>query len=131
MIKPQKFPSIIYWMVLLIPLAILALIQMPTPAYAQQATPTATPVKQQPLNWVEPVMPRIQLVASAMAANENIIYTIYPTNPDGQPVWDVKISVPLPEGATFLVAGASPPFAANFDGRSRFADRKQPVKICP
>lgn len=135
MIKHQKFPSIIYWMVLLIPLAILALIQMPTPAYAQQATPTATPVKQQPLNWVEPVMPRIQLVASAMAANENIIYTIYPTNPDGQPVWDVKISVPLPEGATFLVAGASPPFAANFDGRKitfsavEWPDKNQPIAL--
>ncbi|MCX6043964.1 MAG: hypothetical protein NT075_02545 [Chloroflexi bacterium] len=121
MTKQQPFSAKLYWLYLIIPLALLVTLGGGQgQVYAQQAAatvqPTATPIPQ-PLNWTEPPTPRVQLAASAMAANDTIIYTIYPMNTTGQPVWDLQINVPLPEGATFLTAWGPPTFATSFDGR--------------
>ncbi len=118
MTKRQQFLTKLYWIHLIIPLAMLVTLGAQRPAYAQQAAAQATPVQPKPLNWTEPPTPRVQLAASAMAANDMIIYTIYPLNTTGQPVWDLRISVPLPEGATFLSAWGSPSFISSFDGRT-------------
>ena len=68
----------------------------------------------QPLNWEKPREPRLQLEAKAMVADDQITYTIYPKKNTGDRMWDVRISVPVPEGTTFLEAQAPPPFAAGY-----------------
>jgi hypothetical protein len=74
----------------------------------------------QPLNWVSPKKPRLQLEAGAMVTDDQITYTVYYEKNTGKRMWDVIISVPVPEGTTFLEAQAPPPFVAGFNGQEVF-----------
>jgi hypothetical protein len=74
-------------------------------------------VTRQPLNWEGRPSPRLQLEASATVADDGITYTIYPRNVHWRRMWDLKISVPISEGTTFLSAEAPPSFVTSFDGR--------------
>ena len=71
----------------------------------------------QPLNWKAPPRSRLQLQASATVTNTDIIYAIYPKNVSNRRMWDLKITMRIPEGTQFLSAEASPPFVADFDGQ--------------
>jgi hypothetical protein len=68
----------------------------------------------QPLNWEKPRKPRLQLEAGAMVADDQITYTVYYEKNTGKRMWDVIISVPVPEGTTFLEAQAPPPIVAGY-----------------
>jgi hypothetical protein len=68
----------------------------------------------QPLNWEKPSKPRLRLEAGAMVADDQITYTIYPEKKAGERMWDVIITVPVPEGTTFLEAQAPPPIVAGY-----------------
>lgn len=70
----------------------------------------------QPLNWEAPPRPRLKLQASAAISNTDIIYTIYPKHDSSRRIWDLKVTMPVPEGAQFLSAEAPPAFVTNFDG---------------
>jgi uncharacterized repeat protein (TIGR01451 family) len=69
-----------------------------------------------PLNW-EKAHSRLRLEAAAIAAGDTITYLLYPKNIGGRRMWDLTITVPVPEGTTFLSASAPPSFAAGFDGQ--------------
>jgi len=71
-----------------------------------------------PLTWEKPSSSRLRLETSASVSGDVITYTFYPVNVGGRRMWDLAISVPLPEGTTFLSAEAPPSFASGFDGRS-------------
>ena len=86
----------------------------PPPAPAK---PTPPPVKK-PLNWTAPPPPYILLEAGATSANDIVTYIIYPINLTNHGVWDLHIRVPIPAGATFLVARAPAPFMTSFDGQA-------------
>jgi uncharacterized repeat protein (TIGR01451 family) len=73
-------------------------------------------ITKQLLNWGRPSS-RLHLEASAAVADDVITYTIYPRNVSWQRMWDLKISVVIPEGTTFLSAEASLPFVTSFDGQ--------------
>jgi WD40-like Beta Propeller Repeat len=60
----------------------------------------------------------IQLETSVTVANEVTTYTLYPTNTARQSAWNVLIRLPLTGPGTLLKAGATPPFAATFDGEA-------------
>ncbi len=77
--------------------------------------PMTFDIKREPLNWTAPSPSRLQLGIGAMVIDDLISYTIYPKAIDRSRMWDVKISVPLPEGAIFLSADASPPFVTGFN----------------
>ncbi|MDQ3249712.1 MAG: hypothetical protein M3Q45_10975, partial [Chloroflexota bacterium] len=109
------------FIILFMPLLLLAfflptLVWSSTPIGVRQVTSQATPAPQ-PLNWTAPARPQVIVAVSASVANDIATYTIYPINQAKQAVWDVTITVPVPQGATFLAAGAPAPFAASFDGR--------------
>jgi len=70
----------------------------------------------QPLNWEAPRSPRLQLRANAVVSNTNIIYTIYPKHDSNRRIWDLKVTLPVPEGVQFLSAEAPPAFTTGFDG---------------
>jgi hypothetical protein len=69
------------------------------------------------LDWQEPGRPNLQLQLSATVANQVITYKIYPLKMFRDRVWDLRISLPLLEGTTFLSAEAPPGFETNFDGQ--------------
>jgi hypothetical protein len=68
-------------------------------------------------HWEAPSRSRLQLEASATVADDVITYAIYPKNVNWRRMWDLKISVPIPEGTAFLSAEAPPQFVTSFDGR--------------
>jgi hypothetical protein len=70
-----------------------------------------------PLNWSPPARSRVQLEAGASVADDIVTYTIYPASITSRRIWDLKVSLPLPEGTTFLSAEAPPSFTTSFDGR--------------
>ncbi len=72
------------------------------------------------LNWRPPADSRVQLEAGGTVADDIITYSIYPFSDTSKQVWDVKVSVPIPEGTTFLSAEAPASFATGFDGREVF-----------
>lgn len=74
-------------------------------------------ITRQPLNWTDPPSSRLRLRAIALVEDGFISYSIYPANVGRLRMWDVKINVPVPVGATFLSAEAPPPFVSSFDGR--------------
>lgn len=74
-------------------------------------------ITKQPLNWEAPAESRLQLEASAMAADDVITYTIYPKNVGGLRMWDLRINAPIPEGTTFLSTEAPPSFITSFHGQ--------------
>jgi hypothetical protein len=69
-----------------------------------------------PLDWEKP-RSRLRLEAGATVSDDVVTYVIYPKNIGGRRMWDLSIALPLPEGATFISAEASPPFEAGFDGQ--------------
>src|SRR5688572_8372641 len=69
------------------------------------------------LDWQEPGRPNLQLELSATVANQVITYKIYPQKMLRDRIWDLKINLPLPEGAIFLSAAAPSGFETNFDGQ--------------
>jgi hypothetical protein len=71
----------------------------------------------QPLNWMPPARSWVQLEAGGTAADDIITYTIYPFSATSRRIWDLKVTVPIPEGTTFLSAEAPPSFTTSFDGR--------------
>jgi len=121
MIKQRQFICSrtirIYLLCLITSIANLVLILASGRVYAQQVSP-ATKLAPKPLNWTEPLTSRIQLAASASIANNIITYAIYPTNVTKEPVWDLQVRIPIPEGANFLSANGSPLFITSFDGRT-------------
>ena len=78
--------------------------------------PVTLDLTQQTLAWARPG-PRLKLEMTAVVVGDSLTYTIYPKNVGGRRMWDLKINVPVPEKATFLMAEAPLPFIANFDGR--------------
>lgn len=70
-----------------------------------------------PLLWEKPEKLPLQLEARATTAGDGIItYDLYPTNVTGKRVWDVRVSLPLPAGATPLSIEAPPTFVSGFGG---------------
>ena len=70
----------------------------------------------QPLNWEAPPSPRLELQASAIVSNTDIIYTVSPKHDSSRRIWDLKVTMPVPEGTQFLSAEAPPAFTTGFDG---------------
>jgi hypothetical protein len=105
-----------YW-VLILPALILGLFWTYEQAYAQQ-TPLKNPPVKQPLNWTAPPDAHVTLEAGATITDDIVTYTIYPVNTSNHAVWDLHIRVPVPAGASFLVAGAPASFISGFDGRA-------------
>ncbi len=99
---------------LMLPVLVLTLFWVYEQAYAQQ---TPLPVKQ-PLQWKAPSASQVTLEAGATITDDIVTYTIYPVNRSNLPVLDLRIVVPLPTGANFLVAGAPASFVAGFNGRA-------------
>jgi hypothetical protein len=62
----------------------------------------------------------VNLKVGAVAAEDTITYIIYPASVTGRRIWDLKVNIPIPEGAVFLSAEAPPTFVANFDGQEAF-----------
>lgn len=79
----------------------------------------AVDITRQPLDWDAPFKSNLQLEARAIAADGIVTYLFYPKNTNSSRIrmQDLKINVPVPEGATFLSAEAPPSFSATFDGR--------------
>ena len=73
-------------------------------------------LNQQPLDWTRPES-RLTIEAKATIVDEVITYIFYPRKQTNRRMWDLRISVPVPEGTTFLSAEAPPPFVIDFDGR--------------
>lgn len=70
------------------------------------------------LPWEEPARSRVELEAKAVVTDGMITYAIYPTNVTRDRIWDLMVSVPLPEGTTFISAEAPAAFVAGFDGQT-------------
>ncbi len=72
-----------------------------------------------PLGW-QPAAPRLQLQAKAVTtADGTLTLSIFPKATDKNfRMWDVRISVPVPDGLTFVSADAPQPFSAGFDGQT-------------
>jgi len=70
-----------------------------------------------PLNWQPPANSHVKLEAGATVADEIITYSIYPASMTSRRIWDLKVNVPIPDGAEFLTAEAPPTFVATFDGQ--------------
>jgi hypothetical protein len=74
--------------------------------------PVKIDLRQQNLEWARPVFPkRLLLDATALVNGDEVTYYIYPINMGGR-MWDVVVTLPLPEGATFISADAPPSFPA-------------------
>jgi len=69
------------------------------------------------LIWDRPSGSSLELEARATVADNIVTYLIYTKNDNWQRMWDLKINVPLPAGATFLEAQAPHPFTSSFDGK--------------
>ncbi len=82
------------------------------------AKPVEVDLTKPAVNWSKwPFPKRLLLEASAVVADEVVTYYIFPLNYGGR-MWDVIVNLPIPEGATFISAEPSGPFAAaTFDGR--------------
>jgi hypothetical protein len=77
-------------------------------------------ITRQSLSWEAPAKSRLEVDLVAKVVDGVITYFLYPANlnaPGGVRMQDLKISVPIPEGTTFLSAEAPSPFVASFDGR--------------
>ncbi|MBE7472408.1 MAG: hypothetical protein DPW09_16445 [Anaerolineae bacterium] len=72
---------------------------------------------QPPTSWAATSASRLALRVTAAVTAGIITYNIYPIKTDQLRMWDVKINMPIPEGATFLSAETSASFVADFDGR--------------
>jgi len=71
-----------------------------------------------PLGW-EPALPRLQAVAAATISGDTLTLAVYPTATDKTfRIWDVGISLPVPDGLEFISADAPQPFSAGFDGQT-------------
>lgn len=70
-----------------------------------------------PLNWQPPANSRVKLEAGATVADEIITYTIYPASITSRRIWDLKVNIPIPDGAEFLTAEAPPAFVTTFEGQ--------------
>jgi hypothetical protein len=82
------------------------------------AAPVKIDITKPAVAWSKWPFPKQMLLeAAATVADEVITYTIFPLNNGGR-MWDVTVRLPIPEGATFISAEPSGPFAAaTFDGR--------------
>ncbi|HXF63717.1 MAG TPA: hypothetical protein VNK95_18985 [Caldilineaceae bacterium] len=58
--------------------------------------------------------PTVLVDASAVVTDGVIVYTIDAANVTGQSVWDLNITLPIPEGATFLSAEVTAPLVAEY-----------------
>jgi hypothetical protein len=76
---------------------------------------TVLDITRQPLNWQKPRF-RLELGATAALTGDVITYAITPRRLEGR-MWDLKVSVPVPEGTTFLSAEAPVPFVTSFNGQ--------------
>ena len=74
-------------------------------------------ISKAPLLWEPPAQPKLRLETEAIIEDEIVTYTIYPTQDSRLRMWDLRISVPIPEGTTFLSANAPEQFKINFDGK--------------
>ena len=74
-------------------------------------------ISKAPLIWDPPAQPKLRLETEATVDDGIITYFIYPTHDGRFRMWDLRISVPIPEGATFLSANAPDQFVVNFDGQ--------------
>src|SRR5690554_6098395 len=83
---------------------------LPNQARAQTPEMTAQPTPA-PL---APTLAPVQINLSAVISGDLLAYTVYVTNVSEQPAWDLTIDVPLPAGATFLSAQASPSFVTDY-----------------
>ena len=70
----------------------------------------------QPLEWTAP-RARLRLDAGATVVDKVVTYFIYPRRLSNRRMWDLRISVPLPDGTHLLSTQAPAPFMADFDGR--------------
>jgi len=72
-----------------------------------------------PLGW-QPAAPRLQLQAKAVTtADGSLTLSIFPKATDKTfRMWDVRVSIPVPDGLTFVSADAPQPFSAGFDGQT-------------
>lgn len=73
-----------------------------------------------PLNWNYPPPPRLQLDAMAMVDNRIVTYELYFQNVGYVRMWDLKVSLPLPEGTKLLKIEAPPEFTTLHEGNRVF-----------
>ena len=73
-------------------------------------------ISRTPLEWDRPYS-RLRLEAGATVEGDVVTYYLYPVNIGGRRMWDVTITLPLPEGTSFLSAEAPPPFESGFAGQ--------------
>lgn len=78
---------------------------------------TSINVSKPSLNWNVPPQSRLQLGFSAITVGNVATYTIYPQNIGGLRMWDLKISVSIPEGTTFLSAEAPADFTSSVNNQ--------------
>lgn len=85
----------------------------------QRSREVTVDTSRQPLNWQEPAFSALQLELSATVVDDTVTYEVYLRNIQKLTVrmWDVRIAIPIPEGATFVETETSFPFVADFDGR--------------
>ena len=71
-----------------------------------------------PLGW-KPSLPRLQVVAAATIFGDTLTLAMYPKATDKTfRMWDVEISIPVPDGLAYVSADAPQPFSAGFDGQT-------------
>jgi hypothetical protein len=82
-----------------------------------QAETLSFDITRKPLNWVAPAESLLQLGVGAVVAENTFTYTLYPKAMGRERMWDVKINLPLPQGATFQSVAAPPSFTTSFNGQ--------------
>lgn len=74
--------------------------------------------ERQNLDWGKPRYPLFVGFTADVREDDRITYTLYPDNFSAfLRMWDLRINVPIPEGATFISAEAPPQYSQTFDGR--------------
>lgn len=73
-------------------------------------------LSRQQLDWTRP-RSRLRLEAGATVQNNVITYLLYPKNIGERRMWDLQVTIPLPQGTTLLTTQAPPPFVTDFNGQ--------------
>jgi hypothetical protein len=75
-------------------------------------------ITREPLAWQRPGRSRLQLEAMTTSKDNLVTYYLYPKNNNPLRMWDLKVTLPIPNGAKFVSVKAPPEFTAGFDGQS-------------
>ncbi len=82
---------------------------------SERALAQDAPVAAEAPEPIAPALTPVQIDLSAVISGNDIVYTLYATNVTDQPLWDLNLRVPLPEGAMLLSAQASSRFVVDFE----------------